>query len=325
MMPQVALRAFCFLLAATSGTAILAKVYGLADMGLTVPRIVVPASIALCLIWIWARSEGSELATALAIGFVGGLLSTLAYDLTRLPFQLSGYLVFTTNSTYGMWITDSATSSRYSEVTGWLYHFSNGITFSIMYALFMREQHWIWGIIYAFFLESIAVFSNFGHVFNLAGNYNMIGIAYLAHISYGLPIGLMVQRWGASEAWSARNRGLIGACVAVFFACFLIPLFSPGAVARDQLVTDGTFRVEGRSLLPFMLRISRGGQVMAVNLGDEAVTIRIRNGERRHSIISGSRDSLVFSEPGIYQLYVETQGRTRSSFVIVEPVEDGVK
>lgn len=325
-MTSLTLAVFCFLLAATSGAVLLAKVYGLGEMALTVPTIVAPSSVALLIVWLWARRNArTKLASALAIGFFGGLLSTLAYDLTRLPFQLSGYLVFMTNSTYGMWITDSAASSRYTEVMGWLYHFSNGITFSIMYALFMKGQHWIWGIIYAFFLESIAVFSRFGQVFNLSGNYGMIGIAYLAHVSYGLPIGLMVQRWEASEAWMARNRSFVAGAVAVFFAAFLVPLLSPRATARDAETRHGVFRAEGTRLAPFMQRIRASGQIAGVNPGSEPLTIRVAKTDRHYPVPPGDEVRLDFKQPGIFQIYVETTGRTQSSFVIVEPVEDSVQ
>jgi hypothetical protein len=37
---------------------------------------------------------------------------------------------------------------------------------------------------------------------------------------------------------------------------------------------------------------------------------------------AGAEDSMLFTYTGIYQIFVETEGQTRSSFVIVEPVED---
>lgn len=176
-----------------------------------------------------------------------------------------------------------------------------------------------------FFSRASAVFSRFGQIFNLSGNYGMIGIAYLAHVSYGLPIGLMVQRWEASEAWMARNRSFVAGAVAVFFAAFSVPLLSPRATARDAETRHGVFRAEATRLAPFMQRIRASGQITGVNPGSEPLTIRVAKTDRHYPVPPGDEVRLDFKQPGIFQIYVETTGRTQSSFVIVEPVEDSVQ
>ena len=322
-MPLLFVRILCFAAAAASGVVLLLKVYGVTEMAATVPQIVVPCGVGLIIVWwIAARRGIDNISAALAIGLLGGLASTLAYDATRLPFHLAGYLVFATNSTYGMWISDAAASSRFTETIGWLYHFSNGITFAIMYALFMRGRHWSWGIVYAFALETIAIFSNFGQVFALAGNYGMIGIAYLAHISYGLPIGLMVWRWDASRAWISRNRTAIGIVYVVFLATFLIPVLAPENIARDRTVAEDTFRVAGTAMIPFMRRIERGQSLTIVNPGATDVSVLIVKTGEIHPVATGDSTAIAFPAAGIFQIYVETEGPTTSSFVLVEPVAD---
>ncbi len=320
---HMAIRALCFFAAALSGVVLLAKVYGMAEMSVTVPWIVLPASLGLAGLWGMAsRWRLEEVGVALGIGIFGGLLSTFAYDLTRLPFHLSGFLVFSTNSTYGMWITDAAAHSRGTEMVGWLYHFSNGIAFAVMYAVFMRGRHWLWAIVYAFALESIAVFSHFGQVFSLAGNYGMISIAYLAHISYGLPIGIMVYRWPVVARWMAINKFAVGAIFAVFFAVFLVPLLTPAKVARDRSVESGAFLVRGTELVPYMRRIQRGASVTLVNRGTEDATIRVVKTGDRHEVPAGGTTEIAFPAGGIFQILVETDGPTHSSFVLSEPVSE---
>ena len=322
-MQHLWIRATCFIAAVASGVSLLAKVYGIVEMSVSVALVVLPCCIGLVVFWSWARRNRlEEVAAAVGIGIVGGLLSTLAYDLTRLPFHLSGYLVFATNSTYGMWITDAAASSRNTEVVGWLYHFSNGVTFSVMYALFMRGRHWIWAVVYAFVLESIAVFSLFGQVFSLAGNYGMVSIAYLAHISYGLPIGVMVHRWEASREWLAARQVPIAAMFTLFFASFLIPVLTPAKIVRDATVGPGVFTTDGIALVPFMQRIGKGGTVAVENRNQGEIVVRVVKTGDRHAIPAGESGKIAFPEAGIYQIHIETDGVSRSSFVIAEPVSE---
>ncbi|MFQ5709506.1 MAG: hypothetical protein ACE5HO_18775, partial [bacterium] len=92
-------------------------------------------------------------------------------------------------------------SSRFTDVIGWTYHFSNGITFGIMYALFMRKRHWLWAIVWAFILETIAVLSPFANIFALVGDYYKLGVAYMGYVAYGLPLGWLAYKWNASRDW----------------------------------------------------------------------------------------------------------------------------
>ena len=318
---HLAIRSICFIGAALSGVVLMAKIYGLAEMSVTVPWAVLPACLGLAAFWWLAfRVNLHDIGVTLGIGIFGGLLSTFAYDLARLPFHLSGYLVFATNSTYGMWITGADAHSRATEIIGWLYHFSNGMAFALMYALFMRGRHWIWAVLYAFGLESIAVFSHFGQVFALAGNYGMISIAYLAHIAYGLPIGIMVYRWSASAQWMARRKLLIGTIYALFFAAFLVPLTIPAKIERDRAVEPGAFLVRDTSLIPYMRRIERGETLSFVNRGASDATVRIVSTGARHIVPAGGTTAISFPAAGIFQILVETDGPTHSSFVLAEPI-----
>lgn len=323
MTPYFGIRLLCFLAAVTSGVTLLLKVYGVAEMAVTVRYVVLPCSLALLVFWWWGRKgKFEDVAVAVGIGIVGGLLSTFAYDLVRLPFHLSGYLVFATNSTYGMWVSDAAASSRYTEVIGWLYHFSNGIAFSIMYAVFMRGRHWVYAIIYAFGLESIAIFSQFGQVFALAGNYSMISIAYLAHVAYALPIGIMVYKWDTAKWWISDRKREIAIFFVLFFAVFLIPIFNAENIARDDQVQAGVFEAHGLSLNPFMQKIQKGEAVSITNNNDADIVVQITKTGVTQTIGAGQSGQFTFANGGIHQFYILGEGRSKSSFVISEPVSD---
>ena len=131
----------------------------------------------------------------LVIGALGGFLGTAAYDALGLPSVLSGMRVFIPNDTYGLWILDASTSSRFTTTAGWLFHFANGMMFGIMYALFMRRRHWAFAVAWAVLLETIALISPYGEMYHLAGNPTLVAEAYFEHLGYGLPLGFMVMRW----------------------------------------------------------------------------------------------------------------------------------
>ena len=317
------LRAACFFICIPSVGALLAKLYSIASMKAVALSVAVPASAGLVGILVWAkRSRRKQLADRLAIGVVGGLLATVAYDLIRIPFHMAGLRIFAPISAFGVWLADATCSSRFTEVIGWSYHYWNGITFGIMYALFARNRHWGWAIMWACLLETIAILSPFGRIFSLLGNYSAIGIAYLGHVAYGVPLGLMVYRWDATRDYLAGIPVLVK-WILVLICCAAIvgPMVSPDWVERDSTAVSGEFRVEGHRLNPDWLRIHRGEEIRVYNPEPDSVSVVVKQHKEAMEIGSGQKEVLAFHKPGIYQVYVETGRRSRSSFVIVEPVE----
>jgi hypothetical protein len=315
------LRLACFVACIPSVGALLAKVYGVTTMRLATLAVAIPCCAGLVAAWVWARNHNQQLKDALEIGFVAGLLGTLAYDLSRLPFSLAGQRIFAPISAYGVWILDASVSSRFTEITGWLYHFSNGLTFGIMYALFMWRGHWGWGIVWGLMLETIALLTPFAKIFGISSNPTAIGIAYFGHFFYGLPVGWLVYKWNETRDQlratpnSYKIMTFVLACVPVAWTAF-----SAGNVRRDAQVVQGEFRVEGQRLNPDWLRIERGQQI-TVYSPENDVSVHLKQTNLTKPIKGGQRDSFSFPETGIYQMFVETNRRTQSSFVIVEPVE----
>lgn len=323
------IRAFCFMACIPSGGALLAKVFGIASLQFVSSFIFLPCALLLIGFWIWSGGNGrSYLHQALTIGFWGGLLGTLAYDAIRVPFLvLLGQRVFAPISVYGVWLAEATISSRLTEVLGWGYHFSNGITFGIMYALFMRRRHWLWAILWAFMLETIALASPFAHIFNLTGNYSAIGTAYLGHVAYGLPLGWLVYKWDEMMNWKNREPVILRyslPLVAFLIMAFVVlsPFVRPSWIARDSKATPKTFLVEAERLNPDWVRIEQTQMVTIKNDGAKKVTIVNKSTDTTLPLSAGASETITFPDTGIYQLYIETDGRTRSSFVIVEPVED---
>lgn len=315
-------RVALFLACGASGAALLAKVYGLTSMRAATVAVVIPCCVGLLAVWTWSvRTSHTTLARTMSVGFLGGLLGTLAYDFVRLPFHLAGQRIFTPIAAYGVWISGASTSSRFTDVIGWTYHFSNGITFGMMYALFFRGRVWWWAVVWGLILETIALASPFGRIFSLTGNYSAVGVAYAGHVAWGIPLGLLVQHSDAIESYVDRTPRsfklsvLLMGCVAL-----ALPIFSTANIRRDHSVIPGEFRAEGDRLNPDLLRIRRGDGIQILNPGSAGIWIRVGGQDVR--VAAGERRDIPFGSSGVYQVFVETVAQSRSSFVIVEPVED---
>ncbi len=317
-----ALRVACLVACIPSGGALLAKVYGVASMQTVTLWVFLPCAIGLLLAWLWGRRGGpSELADALVIGSLGGLIGTFGYDLIRVPFMLAGLRVFAPIEAYGVWIASAAQSSVWTDLTGWAYHFSNGITFGVMYALVARGRHWGWAVGWAMVLETIALVSPFGTIFNLSGNPTAIGIAYLGHVAYGVPLGLLVQRWEQTRSWlSTVPKGLKVGAILFGGVALLGPALRTAPHERDARRIEASLLVEGTHLNPGWLRVDRGDRVGLINGSDTFVYLDLPPA-RSFALNAGERATLVPDSSGIFQIRVRTDGRTHSSFLIVEPVE----
>jgi len=292
-------------------------------MKVTGPLVVLPCCLGLIAAQIWARrTQRHQLADALAVGFLGGLLGTIAYDVARIPFVIAGMRVFAPIECYGVWVTGASLSSRFTDVSGWLYHFSNGITFGIMYAFPLARKHWAWALVWAFVLESMAVFSPFARIFHLLGDYRSIGIAYYGHVAYGLALGWVVRNWDHSVA---QLRSLTNvhrwAFVLIVSAICATIIFNPELAARDARAQAGVFRVEGTRLNPSWLHLDGPGTIQVSNPDTADASILIPRGKQTIDAPAGQTKSQSFSEPAIYQVMIATPERSHSSFVIVEPVD----
>jgi hypothetical protein len=318
------LRVACALACVPSAGSLLLKVYGIAEMHHAVPFIFLPCAVFLMAVWRFGRAFGAgEVSDAIALGAVGGLFATFAYDLIRVPFMLAGIHVFMSIDTYGLWIVDARHSSGFTDVIGWTYHFSNGITFGIIYALFMRGQHWLWAVLYAIVLETINLISPFMEIFRLSSNYLGIFILYLGHVAYGMPLGLMTQRWEASlQRMRATPRLVWMPLLACGLGWLCAEAFLPARAAKDARATAGVLKVEGAILNPELIRLGHPGGLTLVNSSPDPVMVLDRTTNQTYAVRPGGEARAAFARPGIYQLHVSTPERTHSSFAIVEPVAE---
>lgn len=303
---------------------LLLKVYGVCSLQQAFLFLALPAIILVVLMYVWARKNGrQETADSIKLGLFAGLVATIFYDLARIPFLIFGQRVFAPISAYGVWLFDANYSTRFTELAGWAYHFVNGLSFGIIYSLFMRKQAILWAVLWACGLETIAFLSPFGRIFGFSSNPAALGIAYFGHFMYGLPLGHIVRKDDAMLSWlkTIPSGFQIFALLALF--CFVIgQTIRPDLVTADSGAQSAQFRIVGDNLEPDWIRVDHGQSVRIVNTNPlHAKTIDVKKtGEQIEIPKSGERE---FKQPGtgIFQLFVQKQGRTHSSFLMIEPVE----
>lgn len=271
------------------------------------------------LVYRWACQNDPALARAFRVGCWGGLVGTLGYDIIRIPFHLWGVRVFAPIQAYGVWLLDAQQSSGWTEAMGWAYHFSNGVTFGLMYALWMGGRHWGWGVLWGLALETIVLSTPFARIFHLQGNTQAVAIAYFAHLAYGFPLGYMVARWEEMDRRLSEMASTVKLGGAVLLLAFIFAGV-PGDVSST--VEPGTLRVQGYRLIPTWIRLPSVGSVRLSNPSAEPITIVQPSGKRELELAAGQASEWSFEQPGIYQCYVRSPGRSVSSFIVIEPVEN---
>ena len=84
--------------------------------------------------WLAWHRNGREAQFLLWSGLCAGCLATLAYDIVRIPLVHSGVPIFKAISYFGTALLGLERPTGASELLGWAYHLSNGVSFGLMYA-----------------------------------------------------------------------------------------------------------------------------------------------------------------------------------------------
>ena len=220
-------RALIFVLAAASIWCLLSEMYGLCDMRTFTFFILTPATILLYAIaWLDRQKGDQRLWRAVVIGTLAGLVGAVAYDVFRLPFvyshawgmnrigipQMPLFKVF---PRFGALILgEPVEQSSYSfpaQIIGWAYHFSNGATFGVMFAAMIGEVKnrygggWIWGVVMAVGIEICLLLSPYTSFFGLEMTSTFVAVTLIAHMIFGIGMGLYYARHAARGAGSKET------------------------------------------------------------------------------------------------------------------------
>jgi hypothetical protein len=208
-------RVVVFLLAATSIWCLLADFYGLCPMRTFTLAILMPATVALIGLAVWDRLRGAGLLwRGVVIGAVAGLVAAIAYDVFRLPFVVAAadgigpewlrLPLFKVFPRFGAMILgqpfDTATAdSQFSlaaHLLGWTYHFSNGITFGVMYMALVGDasrRSWLWAVLFATGLELAMLLTPYTGYFGIYMDARFVIATFAAHAIFGVAMGLAAK------------------------------------------------------------------------------------------------------------------------------------
>jgi hypothetical protein len=215
-------RVIVFALAASSIACLLADFYGLCPMRIFTPLIFLPAFLALCLLAIGDKLRGpGHVWRAVCVGMFAGLLAAAAYDIFRLPFVFAkewgiDFVVppmklFKVFPRFGaMILGQPIEQNSYSSalnLLGWIYHFSNGATFGVMYLALIgdaTQRHWLWALLFSVGLELGMLLTPYPAVFNIPLTTHFVIVTIMAHSIFGVGLGLAVR------ALSLRTSKTVG-------------------------------------------------------------------------------------------------------------------
>ncbi|MBX3388778.1 MAG: hypothetical protein KF691_04925 [Phycisphaeraceae bacterium] len=228
-------RVLVFLLSATSIWCLLSDFYGIMSMRSFALWIMTPASLALVTLGLidwraWKSSASEEtsstmtvtapgagsLARALVIGAAAGFVAAIAYDIFRLPFvfskawgleavvpQMNLFKVF---PRFGaMLLAQPLEQDSYTlgtHLLGWAYHFSNGMTFGIMFIAMIGDTSRrgmaftiIAGVVMATALEAGMLFSPYTKFFGIHLTATFVVVTLTAHLIFGAVMGWVTKQW----------------------------------------------------------------------------------------------------------------------------------
>jgi hypothetical protein len=286
--------------------------------------IVIEGPATALMVFAWRRSVtlgDQEFRLSLRSGLVGGVIGTLGYDLVRIPMHLFGFNPLSPIRFYGVWITGVDHATWLTDLAGLGYHFFTGVTFAWMYAIVALRCNWLWAVAWALGLESLAVASVFGEVFALRGAYDVLALAFAAHLFYGGPLGVVCQHPERSLAWFtplARAGGAwITGFVLVLFAAWFCTAWQP--LRPIKHVRAREIIVGPDALYPGLIDIGVDSDVLLRNEAGASVNLLHRSpgtAEEKLTIDTSNHCTLQLRTAGIHQLLTADKP-WRSIFIAV--------
>jgi hypothetical protein len=207
-----------FILSSTSIWCLLAEFYGLCSMRQFTLAILLPATVALIVLAVVDHARGDGvLARAVVVGAIAGFVAACAYDVLRLPFVFSQAWrltavvppmnLFKVFPRFGAMILgeplEQPTYSLAAHLVGWTYHFSNGITFGVMYLAMIGDalrRSWWWGVALAAGLELAMLLTPYTGFFGIHLTALFVAVTVAAHIVFGAVLGLFARRLARQAA-----------------------------------------------------------------------------------------------------------------------------
>jgi hypothetical protein len=161
----------------------------------------------------------------------------------------------------------------------------------------------VWGLV----LETATIATPFADSYAIRGKWDLIAIAYAAHLAYGVPLGVVVQR---AARWDVQRPLPVPLWVPLAaLAVALVLWLRPTPSIPDRPATD---IVDGR-FVPEWVRISPG----------ECADVRNTDAERHASerigtIEAGAPGEVCEDEVGVHRVEVDPDEPYSGGFVLVD-------
>jgi hypothetical protein len=187
-------------LAGTSGLGVMAHAFGPVPMSFSAPFVVLPAGILLAGAILLKRGLPERLhafSSALLRGALWGLVATLAYDAIRPGLvELFGFHFNPYRAIYffGELITDRPRTETVSWLSGWGYHFWNGISFGMIFAILRPKGGVVHGFLWAETLQVLMMITYPSFLQVRLDNPGFLATGLIGHGIWGIILGWGMQR-----------------------------------------------------------------------------------------------------------------------------------
>jgi Family of unknown function (DUF6789) len=220
---NIPMRAVVFALSASSIWCLLGEFYGLCSMRQFTVAILIPATAILIALAIADRVKGEGILwRGVVIGAIAGFFAACSYDVFRIPFVIAAahdagpdwlrQPLFKVFPRFGAMIlgepfdatTPDAQFSLAAHVIGWIYHFSNGITFGVMYVALIgnvTRRGWLWAVAFATVVELMMLITPYTTFFGIHSGASFIIATLTAHAIFGTTLGLITKR--LADVWQS--------------------------------------------------------------------------------------------------------------------------
>lgn len=181
--------------ALTSSAAFWLHMLGFVPMPFFINFVGRPSIVLLLIVGVFAWVKQLSFWKRFQAGVAGGAMALLAYDGIRFLIYATGlvdFYPFQTHRIFGHLITGQPPATDAAAFAGWLYHFWNGFSFAIIYALIAGPARWYWGIVWAMILE-VAMLFTYPTMLDIKMTAGFVGISLIGHTAYGAALGVTVS------------------------------------------------------------------------------------------------------------------------------------
>lgn len=190
------------ILAGLSGAALMAETFGPVPMRVSVPLVVLPGTLLLTgMVFASTRRfrELERFADRAIDGAKWGLAATVAYDIIRpllmviFRYHFNPYRAM---PVFGSLITEQPKTAAVAITIGWIYHFWNGLSFGVMFALIRPRGGPVAGWIWAMALQGFMMWAYPTLLKLRLDNPGFLMAGLVGHSVWGVTLGASLRRWG---------------------------------------------------------------------------------------------------------------------------------